>query len=397
MSNLQSRFTAAAMRLFGSPSRIVRPVRTGAVGDVSGRRRDMAFLGEVGHLFQACHSVQEVCNVARARLQRLSPRLAGVLYLTSADGEYLETAMTWGKIKAPETSFPPDDCWSLRCGRPHLVDRDDGALACAHTDAAKGGWHLCLPLMAQGEAVGVLYLRVLGEVEDSAGDDLTSEDRVHFYITVAESLALAVANIRLRETLQDQAIRDPLTGLFNRRYLLETLRREMHRAERASQPLSLVILDIDHFKKFNDTFGHDGGDAALKVVGNILQGRTRAGDVASRLGGEEFALVFPGMPEDVAVRRVEALRTEIEGAELIHAGQVLDQITISAGLAVYPQHAGGMDALLHAADKALYESKRGGRNRMTVAVLPRRKTDAPAMGVVQGGLADAPRAKGGGA
>lgn len=342
------------------------------------RQREMAFLCELGQLLQGCRTVEEVCNVARSRLQRLSPDLSGALYLMNPAGHYLETVMAWGSIPGAEGYFPPDECWALRCGKPHQIGTDESDIVCGHMVPGGGAWHLCLPLMAQGEALGSLYFCVTSDAAGRNGaHELTSEESVYFYMSVAESVALAVANIRLRETLHEQAIRDSLTGLFNRRYLTETLRRELHRMARADLPLSVVMLDIDHFKQFNDTFGHDAGDAVLRTVGTILQNRTRAGDVACRYGGEEFALVFPGMPAETAMRRVEMLRHEVATREIYHLGQPLDQLTLSAGLSIYPRHAMDMDSLLHAADQALYSSKLAGRNRVTMAALPRRRTDTP--------------------
>lgn len=329
----------------------------------------MAFLSDVAQLFQACRTIDEVCKVARDQLQDLSPRLSGAFYLMAETNEYLENVMTWGAVEKSAAFFAPSDCWALRCGRPHQVSKGHDGIACVHADASEGDWHLCVPMMAQGESLGVLYFRIDREGGDCSGP--IANERLHFYFNVSETLALAVANIRLRETLQHQAIRDPLTGLFNRRYFQETLRRELHRAARAKQPLSLVMLDIDYFKRFNDTHGHDAGDAVLRTVGEILAGRTRAGDVACRHGGEEFVLAFPGLAAEVAASRVEALRREIESRDIQFLGRIIEPVTISAGIAVYPGHAMDMDSLMRMADEALYESKRAGRNRYTMAS-PRR-------------------------
>jgi diguanylate cyclase (GGDEF)-like protein len=353
------------------------------VADLNSRQKDMAFLGEVGQLFQACRTVEEVCNVARDRLQSLSPKLSGALYLVGETKEYLENAMSWGAFEATGACFAPSDCWAVRRGRAHQVSKGHDAIACAHTDTRQGDWHLCVPLMAQGEALGILYFRVDAKgSEGSLGRTLIAADRLSFYFHLSETMSLAVANMRLRESLQQQAIRDPLTGLFNRRYFQETLSRELHRAARAKQPLSLVMIDVDHFKRFNDTYGHDAGDATLKAVGEILLSRSRAGDVASRYGGEEFVLALPGLAADVAAIRVEALRREIEMRRIQFLGQSIDAVTISAGIAVYPSHAMDMDGLMHAADQALYQSKNTGRNRFTMAGQPIRKTDLPPLALV---------------
>jgi diguanylate cyclase (GGDEF)-like protein len=334
-------------------------------------RSDDAVLGEVTQLFQACKSVQEICKVARNRLQAISPDLSGALYLTSTAGEHLEAVMTWGAFEAVEDIFTPDDCWALRRGRPHLVDRANDLISCGHTHEDNAVWHLCLPLMAQGEALGVLYFTVSTNGDKTRiNKSLTTDSKLLFYMNFSETLAMALANMRLRESLQHQAIRDPLTGLFNRRYLHETLRRELKRVARAEEPLTAVTIDIDHFKKFNDTHGHDAGDEVLKTVAEILQSRTRAEDIACRLGGEEFALVYPGMPAEVAIGRVESILKEVQAHEIFHLGKKLDPVTLSAGIAVFPSHAEDPDALLHAADQALYQSKKAGRNRSTLADMP---------------------------
>lgn len=336
-------------------------------------RSDGAYIGEVAQLFQACRSIQEICNVARSRLQGISPNLSGALYLSSNAGEYLENVMTFGPTSHAADIFAPGDCWALRCGRPHLVDQTDNLIACAHTHAELGAWHLCLPLMAQGEALGILYFRAPpGGEKTRVYRSLTTHNKLLFYMNFAETLALAIANIRLRESLQHQAIRDPLTGLFNRRYMQETLVREIQRAARADESVSIVAVDIDHFKRFNDTHGHDAGDAVLRTVSEALQNRTRAGDMACRTGGEEFALVYPGMPTDVAVRRAEAIRHDIENCEISHLGRRLEQVTISVGISVFPMHGEDTDTLMHAADQALYQSKRDGRNCASLASMSRK-------------------------
>lgn len=339
------------------------------IAELNSRQKDMAFLGDMAQLFQACRTLEEVGRVARDRLQTLSPDLSGALYLMNETREHLESAMAWGTVEPSGAFFAPGDCWALRCGRAHQAHRGD--VACVHTDAEQGDWHLCVPLMAQGEGLGVLYFRIdANGCKRGGGHALIGDERLRFYSSVAETLSLAIANVRLRETLQHQAVRDPLTGLFNRRYFQETLRRELHSSCRSERPLSLAIIDIDHFKHFNDTWGHDAGDAALKAVGEILMRRTRSGDVACRLGGEEFALAFSALPAEVAMSRVEALREEIQARDIHFLGQVIDPVTISAGIAVYPAHGMDTDSLLRAADQALFRAKRTGRNRFAMAGQP---------------------------
>ena len=169
----------------------------------------------------------------------------------------------------------------------------------------------------------------------------------------------------LQDKLQELAIRDSLTGLFNRRYLEETLQREIARAFRSGRPLGIVMIDIDHFKVLNDTHGHRAGDTALQALGQLLAANTRSGDVACRYGGEEFVLALPGATPEVAHERAEHLRQAVEAMRVAYAGTTLS-LTISAGIAAYPMHGERGDQVLDNADQALYQAKHGGRNRCVV-------------------------------
>ena len=170
----------------------------------------------------------------------------------------------------------------------------------------------------------------------------------------------------LQARLRDQAIRDPLTGLFNRRYLTETLQRELARCARETRPLAVVMLDVDHFKALNDAFGHETGDRMLQAVGGFLGDETRHGDVACRFGGEEFVVVLPGASAQAAAARAQVWRSAFERLQVSHQGHDVG-VTLSMGVAEYPAHAASADDLLRAADVALYEAKRQGRNRVVLA------------------------------
>jgi diguanylate cyclase (GGDEF)-like protein len=190
---------------------------------------------------------------------------------------------------------------------------------------------------------------------------------VRLAVTVAEQFALALANLRLRETLRGQSIRDPLTGLFNRRYMEETLDRELRRAERERRALSLILLDIDRFKSFNDTFGHEAGDTVLASLGALLRSTLRAGDVACRYGGEEFVLILPAASLADAHRRAEEIRESIRGLRVSLGGRPLEAVRCSMGVAAFPEHGEEGDALLRAADAALYRAKGEGRDQVVLA------------------------------
>jgi diguanylate cyclase (GGDEF)-like protein len=203
--------------------------------------------------------------------------------------------------------------------------------------------------------VGLLYLE---GCDPAAGPDLQM---------LAETIALALANLRLRETLRNQSIRDPLTGLFNRRYLDESLDLDVARSARAGGALGVIMLDVDHFKRFNDLHGHDAGDAVLQEMGKLLSQHVRKGDVACRYGGEEFVLVLPGATAEQARARAETLRAAAQAMTLSHKGQALGAVTVSLGVAAFPDHGNDPKVILTAADAALYAAKRAGRNRIEIA------------------------------
>lgn len=181
----------------------------------------------------------------------------------------------------------------------------------------------------------------------------------------AELQAQIIEIQQLHKQLQEQAMRDSLTGLYNRRYLDETLERELARAKREAYPLSLMMIDLDHFKKVNDTYGHLAGDEVLKFFSGLLNESARAEDILCRYGGEEFLLLLPKMPLEVARERAEKWRTDFE-AQTVVVGEYRIRTTLSVGIAAYPDHGTTPDQLTQSADLALYLAKKDGRNRVVV-------------------------------
>jgi diguanylate cyclase (GGDEF)-like protein len=208
---------------------------------------------------------------------------------------------------------------------------------------------------------------VLALGRDQVGDEFTN-DEIQYGRFFANLTALVLNNVQLRETLQEQSIRDPLTGLFNRRYMEETLQREMRRVTRQLGPLGIIMIDIDHFKRFNDAHGHAAGDRALQRLGQLLQSHVRGEDVACRYGGEEFILIMPNTSVEVVVKRAEYLRHAAAGLRIAESASTGEGITLSLGIAIYPEHGRTINAVLQAADTALYLAKNQGRNRVVVAM-----------------------------
>ncbi|TIW34885.1 MAG: sensor domain-containing diguanylate cyclase, partial [Mesorhizobium sp.] len=310
----------------------------------------------------------EAFSVVGTAMTEFLGGLSGSVHLTSASRNLVEEMAHWGDVRSSVNQFAPEDCWALRRGQEHVAGPGMLTPRCAHiTENGKKGY-VCMPLAAQGETLGILHL-----CEPNAAEKPQwLAERQQILRGVVDTLALALANLRLRETLRQQSIRDPNTGLFNRRYLEETSSRELRRMERSSQPLAIIMLDVDHFKQFNDTFGHEAGDLVLKQVAATLIEHARDSDVVSRYGGEEFALVMPGASLEEGAQRAEALRQAIKQLHLAHRGRTLGTVTASFGVAAYPEHGAGWAELTNAADHAQYDAKAEGRDRVVVA-----RTNAP--------------------
>ncbi|HKZ07177.1 MAG TPA: diguanylate cyclase [Methylomirabilota bacterium] len=336
------------------------------------RVNELDLINRLGELLQACLTVQEAYAVIERVLKELFRGEAGAVFACSASRNLIEAVARWGP--APQSTagvFAIEECWALRSGRTHVVDDMRTGPLCTHLPTPAPAAYLCTPLVAQGDALGILYVGFVARGRLAPAP--LSEAKRRLAAAVAEHVALGLANVRLREMLRSQSIRDPLTGLFNRRYMEETLEREVRRAQRAGRPMAVLMMDLDHFKRINDDFDHDAGDALLREIGAALLRNLRREDVACRFGGEEFVLVLPEASLADAEKRAEELRAEIKRLRVSDKGRLLGPITVSIGLAAYPEHGLAGDALLHAADAALYRAKREGRDRVVIsgAEIPR--------------------------
>ena len=366
-SELEAR-GAAAEAAAAESARLLQDLKAGQ----EARSNDLALLGRYGNLLIGCTDLAEALQISQQMLSLLLPDSAGTIY-PLLDGEGLaEATHLWG-IHAADTRMQAssDDCWCMQRHRVHQSGSAAPGSLCGHVVAAAGTGAMtaaCIPLTAQGESLGWIYLSAHGE---------GPLPKLQVAVAAADQLALALANLKLRQSLRDLSVRDPLTGLFNRRYLSESLAREIARGRRRTLPVSVMAFDLDHFKDFNDRYGHPAGDAILVAFARVLQANSRSEDVACRQGGEEFVLILPEMDLAVAMRRAGDLMTAMSRMDVMHEGRMLPKLTTSIGVAVYPQHGATPDMLLAQADAALYEAKAQGRNRFAVAT-PNPVTDTGA-------------------
>ncbi len=331
------------------------------VNELEQRNREITLLSELSDVLQACLKTEEAYTAIASYVQPLFPEASGGLFLINPSKSLVEAVANWGSTPlTSEKLFTPNDCWALRRGKAHLVKDTDNGLLCKHLHHALPAESLCVPMMAQGEALGVLYLSAVKLGQFTAA-------KQQLATTVAEHIALALANLKLRETLHNQSTRDPLTGLFNRRYMEESLEREIQRCDRQQQPLSIAMIDIDHFKRFNDSFGHEAGDTVLRELSQFLQRYVRGSDIACRYGGEEFTLILPEASLDVTHKRADKLREGIKHLNLEHRYYALGALTLSIGVASFPEHGLCAEAVVRAADAALYRAKKEGRDTVRLA------------------------------
>ena len=327
----------------------------------------VALLATMAHRLQGCETEEEFSDVVSCFAPQILPGNPGALYMLSNSRNLLRASAIWNDPIGLNAEFSPTECWALRRGQIHSVADNVSEVVCGHVRKDKVAGYSCRPLMAQGDTVGLLYLEIpLAATEAQQNVGLGNHDLDIF----AENISLALGNQRLRASLRSQSIRDPLTGLFNRRYLEEALELDLARARRSGTSVSLIMADADHFKQFNDNFGHDAGDLVLKRVAEVMQGNIRKGDLACRYGGEEFIVVLHSAGITEALERAAVIRESIKALTLTFRGQSLGTITMSLGVAAFPTHADDGPALITAADSAMYEAKRAGRNRVEIARHP---------------------------
>ncbi len=341
-----------------------------SVTELQARTDQATLLNEMGDFLQSCEASAEAVKVATDYGSRLFPSSNfGAVFIFKSSRNALEIEGQWGKPDDVDSTFAPDSCWALRRGQPHWSEFPAANVVCAHITRTNPCVYLCVPMMARGETLGVFQVRYDPMLVQSSPAEMETwrQSQKLLAVSVATQVALAVASLRLRESLRDQSIRDPLTGLFNRRFMQESLDREMQRARRKTRPLCVIFIDIDHFKRFNDVFGHEAGDTILRSFADLLRSFFRGDDVICRYGGEEFALILPESNEQDAAIRLNQFRENVKRMTVVHETRTLDPVSVSVGVAAFPKHGDSIEALLRAADQALYVSKAEGRDQVNIA------------------------------
>jgi len=339
----------------------------GTVAALERLNSEKTALAELGDALLSCSTLDEAYDEVALAATRIFPLNRGELMAVNPSQNRLVRMAQWGDgWSSDERLFVPDDCLAVRRGKVHLTtDSERGR--CAHLPRPNADGHVCMPLMGQDGIIGVLHLELAGSAGDAGGAAIQPDQVIRTAAAAASLVAAALTSIRLKEKLRYQSLTDALTGLFNRRYMEESLKREIARAERHGGTVGVIMLDVDHFKRLNDEYGHAAGDSVLKELGALLGSRVRSSDIACRYGGEEFALILPDTSLEETYSCAEAIRTAVAGSTTEMPNGAVVRVTVSQGVAAFRQNGAMPAELLHAADVALYEAKQNGRNRVEKA------------------------------
>lgn len=341
---------------------------------------EVTLLSEMNNLLQSCSTESEAFPVITTTLEKLFPKTCGRILILKTTATMLLETSAWGNNTWKSSTISPSDCWALRRGRMHDIGLEESLNPPCRALAEKNTY-LCIPLQAHGRALGIVHI-VFDGIESPPHDLQRIRQLAN---AAADNISLALANLRLRESLQSLSIRDPLTGLYNRRFMEEEVDRSISRMTRLQKPMALAFLDIDHFKDYNDKFGHDAGDAVMKAIAELMESFRQGSDVACRYGGEEFVVVMPETGPDQAKRKIESFRKSVRQLSLRLNGQTLPGVDISVGLSFFPEHGRTTAELLKQADNALYRAKQQGRNCIEVAGREFLTPDQPSVGNTNSG------------
>jgi diguanylate cyclase (GGDEF)-like protein/PAS domain S-box-containing protein len=319
----------------------------------------MRLLHEMNDKLLTLETRKEICSVIVDSAEKLLPEYSGLLAVSGDSTADFEIVANWGRAFDTQVTYTIEDCWALTGKIAHKVCPPAESRDCKIFQGKKDEPHFCLPLVARGQTIGLLQII---SPENTTADQLN--EAYNFAVTMSETITLALSNQMLHETLREEAIRDPLTGLFNRRYLEETLGISLRHHQRSNESLTVAMLDLDHFKIYNDSYGHEAGDAVLSEIGALLRNSLRGGDIACRYGGEELTIILTGATRAQALLRLDSIREMIAELSINSGGRQLPPVTISIGIAEAQPDETDATAILKRADGALYQAKQQGRNRI---------------------------------
>lgn len=335
--------------------------------------RDLALLNRMSHALQKCPTEQDTYAVITDSCLQLFPSSSGHLLIYNDADDTLETMAHWGNSPSDLQQFNKNDLDYLYPEKGHVVDTSGSGEIFSHVRYSREDQRICgicVPVSLPETQLGLLLFsfepgRIKGLKDDWRHE---VESRQNLITGIVEHYALALINLRLRKILRLESIHDPLTELYNRRHMEASLEREISRAQRHKTSVGILMLDIDHFKVFNDTYGHKAGDAILKGIAALLKSSSRGEDIACRYGGEEFLLILPNTKQEYAIKRAEQLLEQVRRHNIVYQERMLS-VTISIGVAIYPLHCLDIQGLICAADAAMYQAKEGGRNQVAVAII----------------------------
>jgi diguanylate cyclase (GGDEF)-like protein len=346
---------------------------TAWVSELDKRTHEITILNQMGKMLQSCKSVEEFYSFTMRYAEQLFPEDHGAVYLFNDSGKFMESVCMWGRVPI-EKGFAPEDCWSLRGGHLYSVEAPENPnMLCKHIlpagiDNVESLYTVCVPMMAQGDIIGMFHIR--SEHKENEPGNITAKRKFakeQLVTAVAEHITLALSNLKLQDKLLQQSIHDSLTGLFNRRHMKDTLDSEIYKAKRHNTPFGVIMLDIDHFKKFNDDYGHEVGDMVLEKIGQLVKTTARPEDIPCRYGGEEFLVILPGANIEGANQCAVRLLEEARKLRIQNKSTLMRGITISVGVASYPVNGGTVDQIVKAADTAMFEAKTAGRDRVMIS------------------------------
>lgn len=333
------------------------------------RSKEISLFNRLNEMLQACVSEEETCEALVHICRQLFPDDKGYIALLDTPSDTLQIIRNWGTWDINEKVFHKKQCWAVRLGKSHIVNNPEKDRLCGHVKADEAVPSLCEPIICHGETAGMFHIdfhspQNIDTAAESIKENLKSKQIPAFHL--ARVFSLFLSNLRLRESLRVQAVLDPLTGLYNRRHMEESLKREEKRAQRNKSHVGIMMIDADHFKKINDKHGHEAGDLVLRELGASFKRLTRAEDIACRYGGEEFVLILPDANLEDVKNKAEALRTYVRDNLRIKFDGTLMGITVSIGVSAYPDQGDTVGDVLKTADIALYKAKEEGRDRVRV-------------------------------